>query len=149
MQLDEFLEAALSSEHNDFLRFKIGKVEAELAEKIFAATGLDVFEFEISMDSYAVRHIFERHGNAGLEAKRGQIGIEKDDFKRLPEILTAPDAVILSMNSKGPLLETLVFEKEIDGFFYVLKEVRRVVKKGKINRLALLTMYKTQTRRVF
>jgi hypothetical protein len=37
--------------------------------------------------------------------------------------------------------EVLIFEKELDGCCFVLKELRRVTKKGKQNRLMLQTFY--------
>ena len=37
--------------------------------------------------------------------------------------------------------ETLIFTKETQHCYFVLKEIRRVTKKGKTNRLILQTMY--------
>jgi len=47
----------------------------------------------------------------------------------------------LDSYKKGMIKETLIFTKETQHCYFVLKEIRRVTKKGKTNRLILQTMY--------
>ena len=97
----------------------------------------------VSVDNYSIFHTLARHGNPAKEAQHGQIAVTKADFTRLPQILVDPDSIRLDTRTlgKGVLKETLVFTKELEHGYFVMKEIRRVTKKGKSNRLILQTMY--------
>ncbi|HEY5297720.1 MAG TPA: class I tRNA ligase family protein [Verrucomicrobiae bacterium] len=110
-----------------------------LAEKIQAAANENVSGFHHSLDVFAVRHIFNQHGNAAFEKARGNIAITTEDLKQLPEILAAPDSVEFS--SKQPRgFKRLIIKKRINGFIFVVEEVR-----GKNRQLQIVTIYKTAT----
>src|SRR5665213_2445835 len=110
-----------------------------LAKKIQAAANEDVSGFHHSLDVFAVRHIFNQHGNAAFEKARGNIAVTPEDLKQLPEILAAPDSVEFS--AKQPRgFKRLIIKKRINGFIFVVEEVR-----GKNHQLQIVTIYKTAT----
>jgi len=120
--------------------FQIG---SELVHHIFEATGVDTDGFMVSIDNYSILHTLQRHGNPVKEAKHGQIAVTKSDFTKLPEILSSPDSVRLDViiRKNGVQRDTLIFTKSFEHRYFVLKEIRSVIKKGKVNRLILQTMY--------
>ncbi|MEI9963126.1 MAG: class I tRNA ligase family protein [Limisphaerales bacterium] len=94
-----------------------------------------------SLDVFAVRHIFKEHGISFFEEARGNIAVTREDLKRLPEILAAPDSVEFS--SKQPRgFKRIIIRKRINGFVFVVEEVR-----GKNQQLQIVTLYKTATAR--
>jgi hypothetical protein len=141
----------LSFEDNNAYHFvDIELVSSELAQRILQITGIDVENFVITMDNYGIKHTIKRHGDDSKETQQGQIGVEAKDFELIPQIINHADEIHYSTRQKSknsPIVETLIFEKEIDAFYYVLKEIRRVSKKGKTNRLIFQTMYITKKRR--
>ncbi len=121
-------------------------LEENLIEKIKLATDIDLTGFIVEMDNYGIKHAFERHGNEGKEAKHGQVAIVAEDFLLIPLILTEFDTVSYNEFLNGKTIEpALIFEKEIEGRYFVVKQIRQVTKKGKRNKLVLKTMYKKRS----
>jgi hypothetical protein len=121
-------------------------LEENIIEKIKTETGIDLTGFAIEIDNYGVKHAFEGHGNAIKEAKHGQIAITEEDYLLIPLIITNFDKVSYNEMISGKTVEpALVFEKEIDGRYFVVKQVKMVTKKGKRNRLVFKTMYKKRS----
>lgn len=79
-----------------------------------------------------------RHSNPIREASKGQIAVEKHHFSTIIDVILMPDRVRYE-SRQGK--ETLIFEKTMGNFFVVCKELRKVVKKGKVSRLMLQTFY--------
>ena len=104
--------------------------------EVRAATGVDADGFDFALAPAGVRHAFNRHGDARIEATRGQRALTAADFARLPEILNAPDVVAY----EGPAVDgtpTMRYEKTIGeerftALFNILTGRRR---------LALATMW--------
>jgi leucyl-tRNA synthetase len=148
---EKFTSAAWSAEVDNLIHraFVDGKrppyvvefaaVSEILAEKIQAAANENVFGFHHSLDVFAVRHIFNQHGNAAFEKARGNIAVTSEDLKRLPEILTTPDSVEFS--AKQPRgFKRLIIKKRINGFIFIVEEAR-----GKRRQLQIVTIYKNAT----
>ncbi len=72
----------------------IGKVSPWLVEQA-RSVGIDLAGYSHALDPYGVQHALKNHGDAAKEATRGQVGITLDDFRQIPELLAAPDYVIL------------------------------------------------------
>jgi len=142
-QIEKVYNAALSLE-NEHIILDMGIIDENLANRIKEKTELDFSGYYISIDNYSIKHTLEKHGNPITEAKRGQINISKEDFFLLPEIIFNFDNVSYDkkLNKKGANSECLKFEKTIGDVYFVIKEIRTVIKKGKINRIVLQTMYK-------
>ena len=119
------------------------QVDSTLAERVSSETGIDITDFTISIDSFSISHTLKKHGNPITEASRGQIAVTKSDFVRIIDIIQNADTVELNVKSfnRGITGETLTFTKEIGNLFFVVKEIRKVTKTGKKNRLILKTFY--------
>lgn len=113
----------------------IGK---DLGILIQSLTEIDITDYVITIDTYSIVYTLERHGNPIKEAKRGQIGIEKHHFREILDVILNPDDVRCETKHNKV---SLIFEKEKDYRFYVVKEIRQVVKSRKKNRLVLQTFY--------
>jgi len=152
MTIDDLFELAVNNVSNKHYIIDLETISDTLVERIRLEIGIDITGFVISIDNYGIRHTLERHGDLVLENSQGQKAIEKKDFQLIQIIVNEADKIIYDPRRKSPnspLIETFIFEKQIDDFYYVLKELRRVTKKGKVNRLVLQTMYITKKRRTF
>jgi len=99
-------------------------------------TGKNVRGFKYSVSNQAIRHTLKNHGNAKVEAARGQLAVTPDDFRQLPAIVRTG-----ALRSAGPHRsphQRVVVTNEIEGLgYYAVFEV----KTGK-ERLELWTMRK-------
>ena len=142
-KIEELYDFALNNPENSYQIVDLIDVSADLAEKIMTATGVDVSGFTLSIDNYGILHTLERHGNPVREKARGQLAVTKADFTHLLDIVNDYDSVRFDKRAyqNGVFKETFVFMKELENSYFVAKEIRRVTKKGKRNRLILQTMY--------
>jgi hypothetical protein len=110
---------------------------AEKLGALFAKASLpfDAAGFRHVVEYDTIRHIEEKHGARAGEAARGQRPVTAEEFARLPEVLRNPDDVQPGKPVKG-VAATIVFEKKLDGRYYVVEHVRA----GK-RTLAVKTMY--------
>ena len=112
---------------------KAGTREIELLKK---ELGIDVSEYNHTLDKSGINHARKNHSNEEVEAKRGQVALSEDDFKLIPYIIKTPDTLEYSgKNNKG--LETIKYFKELNGVVVIVEEVRTGKKE-----LAFNTMYK-------
>ncbi|MCC7466937.1 MAG: hypothetical protein IT261_11740 [Saprospiraceae bacterium] len=152
MTIEDFLGKVKVHTDNVHLVFDISPVTEELAELIFSETGISIHGFMVTIDNYGIRHALERHSDAQKEAAHGQVAITDEDLLLIPSIIFNPDRIIYDHRKKVDLTtknEVFIFEKVENCYIYVVKEIRRVRKKGKLNRLVFQTMFKTKKRRTF
>ena len=109
-----------------------------LYQDVKKITGIDVTEFLITIDNYSIIHTLERHGNPIKEAKRGQIGIQKHHFMEILDVILNPDTVRYDIRHNRT---SLIFEKDKGDTYFIVKEIRQVVKSRKKNRLVLQSFY--------
>lgn len=93
-------------------RLFLGKINAETAAKIQAATGLNVDGKSIALSSSDIKHILSGHGDAKAESPMGQIAVTQENFESIIETIIDPDTIERS-DAKGQV--GIVFTKEIDG----------------------------------
>lgn len=99
-------------------------------------TGIEVVGFDFALDSSAVRHTFDHHGDNKTEAKRGQRAVLANDYSYIPELLSAPDNIVYvgDTDNSQPLMR---YQKRINGELY--QAVFGVRRKRKM--LSLKTFY--------
>lgn len=137
-QIEELYELVLNNLENEYKRLDLAIVNQELGAFIKRLTDIDVTEFVFTIDSYSILHTLERHGSPIKEAKRGQIAIQKHHFKEILDVILEPDEVRFDTRRNK---ESLIFEKDKGDRYFVVKEIRRVVKKRKKSRLVLQSFY--------
>lgn len=132
-QLAESVVTAKPSGKREAWAFVRQDEAALLAEK----TGLPIEAgFTHTIDDYAIQHVYKQHGNAAMEATRGQLAITPQDIQRIPEIITSSAPEYVGKNAIGR--DVLRYEQRLDSEqVIVVEEVRT-----KRNQLAFQTMYK-------
>jgi hypothetical protein len=105
-------------------------VTESVATKIKQDGGPDIRGYTHRIEAGIVRKILRKHSTDPLP-------ITKDDFEKLPEIVSSPDLVAESPKKTGTGLAAIQYEKRCNGTTFVVEEVRT----GH-GRLALKTMYK-------
>ncbi len=148
-KIEDLYDFALNNPENELKIIEITRIEKELAEAILLKTGVDLSDFVIAIDNYGIKHTIDRHGDSKTEARHGQVAIIKSDFILIEKIVREADSIKYDPRQKTPqsvVIETFIFEKEIDDIYYVVKDVRRVKKRGKKNTLIFQTMYKKKRR---
>ena len=139
--IDELIAVATEQGRGGNQAFNVyRKVDQKEAGALNAILKNDVTDYEHSIDESAIRHILSQHGDEVTEAKRGQVAITHEDFKKIPEIthaLTADSVEYGGKTEDG--LDKVVYKKRYNGHIIVVEEVRN--RRGK---LALKTMWKTR-----
>ena len=113
----------------------MGLVPKAQIERLRTLTGVDVTGFDFALDAPAIRHVFNKHGNAASEARRGQRGITVDDFALLLQMLDDPE-VVIRLPPKGATQQVQI-EQVIDGQRHIAVFELRT----KRRRLSLATMW--------
>lgn len=76
MDLDELFESSIGGGGNkSFSNF--GGVNSELITLAKESIGLDITDWQHSIDESSIRHILKQHGNEKAENKRGQRAVTK------------------------------------------------------------------------
>jgi hypothetical protein len=80
--------------------------------------------FSHTVDMFAVRHAFNRHGDEKVEAKQGQMPLTDADISAIPQAIESPDAWLLG--AKTPRGQDIVgsLKRLPDGTVLYLEEVR-------------------------
>lgn len=136
----KFVKSARSVPSN--AKLYLSKITNDISTKIKKMFGINVDNYNISISTDFIRHTFSHHGNADVEAKRGQVQIVEDDFKNIPQIIQNPDNIIDGGYNKQNK-KTIKFEKNIDGNVVVATYVS-----DKRNNLELQTMYKFKNKKI-
>jgi hypothetical protein len=92
--------------------------------EVSKAAGLDLAGYQHILDGSAVRHIFKKHGNEQAERARGQVAITADDLNNLPQVVGAPDRVVLGTSNRLGNDQVAFIKKMEDGSVLYLEEVR-------------------------
>ena len=87
--------------------------------------GLTLDGFDHGIDADAVRHAKNRHGDAELESRRGQISITDKDIESFPQVVGEPDRLVFGIQSKSNRLDAIGYVKRLDdGTIAHVDEVR-------------------------
>ncbi|HHE8949886.1 TPA: phage minor head protein [Haemophilus influenzae] len=134
MDLDELFESSIGGGGNkSFSNF--GGVNSELITLAKESIGLDITDWQHSIDESSIRHILKQHGNEKAENKRGQRAVTKKDILLLPLVVSAFDSIEYTGTSDSGN-ETFLIKKEIDDEIFSVQEVRKRHKK-----IAVKTMW--------
>lgn len=117
-----FVRNALSNKQN-VDRAYLGKVPDRVAQKVLADTGVDIRGMGAMMNGNDVRHIMKDHGDPIAETARGQVPVTPDDIARIPEVISAPDRVTVSLKTDSKGRTALVFEKQIGDKYITIQGV--------------------------
>ena len=101
----------------------IGPVHGRLVDAA-STVGMNISGYQHSIDAYAVRHIRRQHGNAAVEAARGQLAMTDADIRAIPAAIDSPDAVVFGAKNKRGQDLIASIKSMPDGTMLVVEEVR-------------------------
>lgn len=146
--INNLFDFAFNNPLNELRMVDIGQIDVDLAHKIKQLTGYETQDYIVSIDSFGIKHIMNGHSISN-EILANQIGITKNDFLLLHQIIFNADVISKGLKSKKSQIETIFFEKIIQNKYEVVLEIRIVSGKKKMlykkNRLVLKTMYIKKT----
>jgi uncharacterized protein HI_1407 len=127
MELSDLIDSS-SGRGGNKLYSDIGSVSSELVAKAKESIGLDISDWQHSVDESGIRHTFKQHGNETTESKRGQRAVTKKDILLLPLIISSFDSIeYAGVSDMGN--ETFLIKKEIEDEIFTVQEVRKKHKK--------------------
>ena len=127
MELSDLIDSSIGRGGNK-LYSDIGSVSSELVAKAKESIGLDISDWQHSVDESGIRHTFKQHGNETTESKRGQRAVTKKDILLLPLIISSFDSIeYAGLSDMGN--ETFLIKKEIEDEIFTVQEVRKKHKK--------------------
>ena len=86
--------------------------------------GIDISGYAHTVDMFAVRHAFKKHGDEKSEASRGQIAIADEDIASIESVVTNPDSLIFGIKNKRGQDQVFSVKRMADGTLLVVEEVR-------------------------
>jgi len=86
--------------------------------------GLDIGGYSHVINGSAVRHTLNRHGDAVIEASRGQLPISDADFDNILDVIRSPEQIILGTKTKGKRDQIGYIKRLEDGTTLYLEEAR-------------------------
>ncbi|WP_138268931.1 hypothetical protein [Anaerofustis stercorihominis] len=124
----------------------IGNVSNELIEDVEKLTGLDITGYKNSIDSIAVEHIWDRHGENG-EANESMSDI--NDIARIGYVIDNYDSIKLGdkksvryFNKDKSRADSIILTKRINGYYEVVEAVPDT--KNKLLRVDTAYKYKNK-----
>ncbi|WP_256856093.1 phage minor head protein [Rodentibacter ratti] len=127
MELGELFDNSATGSGNKSFS-NLGVVSEELVKVAKENIGLDISDWQHSIDESSIRHILKRHGNEKVENERGQRAVTKADILLLPLIIKAFDSIEYTGTTESGN-ESFLIRKEIDDEIFSVQEIRKRHKK--------------------
>jgi hypothetical protein len=137
MNIKKFVENVLSDKSNKLQKYSLGKLTSQQMKQVKEAIGIDLKNYIRVIDSFSIKHILKKHGNAEKEKKRGQIIVTPNDFQKIREILKKPDAISSKGKSKSGGTTLIEYRKRIVIEYIYIEE-----KRDRNKEIITKTMYK-------
>ncbi|TAH20236.1 MAG: hypothetical protein EAZ08_06300 [Cytophagales bacterium] len=113
----------MTKDKDALIKYNMGQVPDEEVRNVQNETGIDLSNYNRSIDSYAINHVLGNHGNPKTEAKRGQIAVELSDFELISLITSSPDKIeYVGKNGSGR--DLIKYIKKIGHNIHYVEEVR-------------------------
>ncbi len=118
-KLSELIDQALKEDTTVYAPVSFGNIYNVVSQKIIADTNVDCKGADVQITAYDVSHIFKGHSvDAEKKAGRGQIGVTKEDFDFIKQIIFEYDTVEKGKDVRRS--EGLKFTKRIAGIEYYI-----------------------------
>jgi hypothetical protein len=135
MSIKELVEKTLLNDTDKCVKIELANPTVEQIVEIKAKTGIEFNGFQRTMDNYAIKHTFRKHGNEKQEAQRGQMGVTAADFEQITSIIAQPDEIIHGgINNIGR--EVILYRKNLENQYFYVEEIRPAKKEA-----AMQTLY--------
>ncbi|MDC4238337.1 phage minor head protein [Pasteurella multocida] len=134
MDLGELFDESITGSGNKLFS-NFGKVSSELIALAKESIGMDITEWQHSIDESSIRHILKKHGNEKAENNRGQRAVTKADILKLPLIISSFDSIEYAGTTEAGN-ESFIIKKIIDDEIFTVQEIRK-----KNRKVAVKTMW--------
>ena len=141
MNIKKFIENVLKDKTNKLQKYSLGKLTHQQMKQVKEATGIDLRNYTRVIDSFSIRHVLKKHGDAVEEKKRGQIAVTPEDFQKIKDILIKPDIILNIGKAKRGGTTLIEYRKRIIIEYIYVEE-----KRGK--EIAMKTMYKKKIKKL-
>ena len=101
----------------------IGRVSAWFRNAA-AKQGLALDGYTATVDTSSVRHVMHEHGDAVIEAARGQVPITEADLEALPHVLATAEKIVFGLKNRRDQDEVVFLKVLPDGSTLIVTEVR-------------------------
>jgi hypothetical protein len=108
MSIKAFVEKVLTDKSSNLQKIELGKVTDAEIEFLKETVSLDLTDYCRVLDNSGICHAFKKHGDAKIEAQRGQIAITPDDFENILELVQNPDFVAYVGKNRGSVTECML-----------------------------------------
>jgi hypothetical protein len=122
-QISNLFDFSLNNPLNELRMVDIGVINQDFAEQIAQQTGYLTENYIVSVDSFGIKHILNGH-SVSNEVLNNQIGITKNDFLLLHQIIFYADKITKGIKHKSAKNDTIFFEKTIKNKYEVVLEIR-------------------------
>lgn len=144
-----YADRVLENPTGKYRDLSLGKVQDAEAARIQELTGVDVTDYEHNLRAERVVHISKRHGAQGI-ADRSMSNAE--DLGRIEWVMHNADNIELGndvkwstqfKNRDNSVAKSIVYEKAIDGTYYVVE----AVPDSKAKKLEIITAYISENKK--
>lgn len=108
---------------NKYTSENVAPVDGWLAD-LARDNGLEITDYQHSLDTSAVRHIQKSHGDEKAELSRGQLPVLESDIAQIPLIVAAPEKLVFGLKSRLGKDEIGYLKTMDDGTVLFFEEVR-------------------------
>jgi N12 class adenine-specific DNA methylase len=120
----DIVEKAKNSGNNENETVILAPVAEWEVKQLRDKAGIEIAGYRHSLDTYAVRHAINRHGNEAVEKKAGQLPLTDSDVVSVPFVIASPDALVVGI--KNPRGQDLIgyIKRLNDGTILYFEETR-------------------------
>lgn len=111
-EVNAFVDEAMA-DRSQFKTLPLREVSQEEIKIIKELTKTDTSGYFHQLSNNDLWHGLKQHGNAEIEASKGQIPITAEDLKRIPEIIDSYDNITKGSTNKG--VKSVIYSKRING----------------------------------
>jgi len=130
----DFINKAVKGE-NWGKKLLLGKIGAELSQRIFQQTQVNLLGYNLELRSNEIKHALKKHGNEKTETRRGQQAITTNDVSNFPYIIYSFDKLTVGRD------KSLHFVKNINGQITIIANYANSNKS-----LSLKTMFRRKNK---
>jgi hypothetical protein len=119
----------------------LGLISEETCRIIKEESGIDLQEYNVSVDMYGIKHILQGHGDKKRENSRGQESVTQEDFELVSQIINYPDNVFFDGTDKFGR-DCFQFQKQLNHKYILMMEVRTGKKQFMLKTMRIFTIKK-------
>lgn len=128
--LVEFVQNSVNNKGQNRGRYYLNDVLPRAGQDIYELTGIDASGFKTVLEQRMAEHIYKEHGPEGTTDQSmanlndiGRIQYVLDNYDTMRQGGRSPSYTTMKPNGKPGTAQTVVYEKAVDGKYYVVEAV--------------------------